>query len=95
MFLENSRYFSVKTIEAKAGGGRKVKAVMLRRLPFVMGTPTVVQGNARLDVLAQRHYGDPTKFWHIADANTELEANCLVEERPQLIEARTILVPEK
>ncbi len=95
MFLENSRYFTVKTVEAEAGEGRKVLAVKLRRLPYVAGTPTVVKGNDRLDVMAQRKYRDPTMFWHIADANTELEAGELIKQRPQEKEAREINVPEK
>jgi len=72
VFLENSRYFDVKTVEAEDSTGRKVTAVKLRRLPFAAGTPTVPAGNDRLDVMAQRKYTDGTKFWHIADANTEL-----------------------
>jgi hypothetical protein len=95
VFLENSRYFDVKTVEAKDAKGRKVTAVKLRRLPFAAGTPTVVKGNDRLDVMAQRRYSDGTKFWHIADANTELEANNLIEPRAQDKEARVIDVPEK
>lgn len=94
MFLDSSRYFTVKTVEAETGG-RKVGAVMLRRLPYVAGTPTVIKGNDRLDVMAQRKYSDPTRFWHIADANTELDANNLVKERPQDKETRVIDVPEQ
>lgn len=95
MFLENSRYFTVKTIETETREGRKVTAIMLRRLPYVAGTPTLIKGNDRLDVMAQRRYGDPTMFWHIADANTELEANDLVKGREHDDEARLINVPEK
>jgi hypothetical protein len=95
VFLENSRYFDVKTVEVEDAKGRKVTAVKLRRLPFAAGTPTVVKGNDRLDVMAQRRYSDGTKFWHIADANTELEANNLIEPRAQDKEARVINVPEK
>jgi hypothetical protein len=95
VFLENSRYFDVKTVEAEDVKGRKVTAVKLRRLPFAAGTPTVVKGNDRLDVMAQRRYSDGTKFWHIADANTELEGNNLIEPRAQDKEARVINVPEK
>jgi hypothetical protein len=95
MFLANSRYFELKTVEAKDAKGRTVTAVTLRRLPFAPGTETVVKGNDRLDVMAQRKYSDPTKFWHIADANTELEANDLLDQRDHLKEARIIDVPEK
>lgn len=90
MFLENSRYFKVKTIVVTDENGREVQAVMLRRLPYVAGKTVVVKGNDRLDVMAERQFKDATQFWHIADANTELEANELVEEAGE-----TILVPEK
>ena len=95
MFLSNSRYFNLKTVTAEDSKGRAVTAVTLRRLPFASGTETLVKDHDRLDVMAQRRYSDPTKFWHIADANTELEANDLLAERPQLKEARVINVPEK
>jgi hypothetical protein len=95
MFLDNSRYIDVKTVEARDEKGRTVEAVKLRHLPFAAGTSTVVGGIDRLDVMAQRHYSDGTKFWHIADANTELEANNLVRPREQDKEARVINVPEK
>ena len=94
MFLENSRYFKVKTLETEDSKGRKVTAVSLRRLPYSAGTPVTIKGNDRLDVMAQLKYGDPTKFWHIADANTELEANDLVKERPDDKRVRSIIVPE-
>lgn len=95
MFLENSRYFNVKTVETQNESGRSFLAVMLRRLPYIAATPTMIKGNDRLDVIAQRKYGDPTKFWHVADANTELEANKLVIQRPEDEEVITINVPEK
>jgi hypothetical protein len=90
VFSDSSRYAKLPSVEAEDKQGRKVNAVVLRRLPFAPGVPYVVKGHDRLDVMAQRRYKDPTLFWHIADANTELEANELVETP-----ARTILVPEK
>ena len=95
MFIEGSRYFDVKTVEVETDNGRKVTAIRLRRLPYAAGTPTLVKGNDRLDVMAQRRYSDGAKFWHIADANTELEANALIKERVQDKETRYIYVPEK
>lgn len=94
MFLESSRYADVEQVEAEDRGGRKVAAVKLRRLPFVAGTPSVVRGNERLDIIAQRNYSDGTKFWHVADANTELEANDLLRQRAETDELRVINVPE-
>ncbi len=89
MFLESSRYHRVRKDEAKARDGRIVKVVALRRLPAVVGDPTTVKENDRLDIMAQRLYDDPTMFWRIADANTELQAGEL-GDRP----GRVIDLPE-
>ena len=86
MFLESSRYYRVETVDVVTKDGRTVKAVKFRRLPAVSGQPTVVKGNDRLDIMAQRQYNNPTMFWHIADANTELQANDLVKEAGRVIE---------
>lgn len=95
MFLQSSRYFSVKTVAAENKAGREVQAVKLRRLPYVAGTPTVIKGNDRLDVMAHRNSSDATMFWHIADANTALEANDLIKQDQQSKEERVINVPGK
>jgi hypothetical protein len=95
MFIDKSRYIDVKTVDVETENGRIVSAIKLRRLPYAAGAPTVIKGNDRLDVMAQRQYSDGTKFWHIADANTELEANELVAQRVQDKEIRIINVPEK
>jgi hypothetical protein len=90
MFLESSRYHRIRKEEAEASDGRIVKVVALRRLPAVAGEPTPVKENDRLDIIAQRLYDDPTKFWHVADANTELRAGELVDEPGRVID-----VPER
>lgn len=89
MFLENSRYARVAIRTVRLADGREVRAVSLRRLPVVTGSPVTVSDDDKLDVMAQRRYAEPTWFWHIADANSELEARALCH-RPR----RTILVPE-
>jgi hypothetical protein len=68
-------------------------------MPYAPGNLTEVKGTDRLDIMAHRKYADGTKFWHAADANTELEANDLVKhkrsENPLAkVETRFILVPE-
>jgi nucleoid-associated protein YgaU len=90
MFLENSRYIQVSQSTVRTHHGREVRALRLRRLPASPGADHIVQGNDRLDVIAQRRYGDSTYFWHIADSNTELYAPDLL--RPTL---RVIRVPEQ
>ena len=86
MFLEKSRYFGQNTIDAVAKDGRTVRAITLRKLPMIKSQSTVVKDDDRLDIIAQRNYEDPTLFWHVADANTELKANDLVEESGREIE---------
>ena len=90
MFLKNSRYYSLETVSADNGRGETVTAVKLRRLPSTRGEPTLVKDGMQLDVESESRYGDPTRFWHIADANTEQEANKLVTTAGRLID-----VPEK
>ena len=89
MFLESSRYYKLAVVDVLTKDGQTVKAVKLRRLPPINGTPAVVNGEDRLDIIAQRQYNDPTRFWHIADANTELQADDLVKEA-----GRVINIPE-
>lgn len=90
MFLKNSRYYGIDTVETTDRHGRAVAAIKRRTLPATAGKSHVVQGPDKLDVLAERHYADATKFWHIADANSELEANELTRAA-----GRVIQVPEK
>jgi hypothetical protein len=94
MFLKTSRYYKLEEVESQVtddhGKLRNVKAIKLRRLPTVSGELTEVKSNHRLDIIAQQQYKDSARFWHIADANTELLANDLVEETGGVIN-----VPEK
>lgn len=100
MFDSNSRYAKCPVVEVETARGKAANAVKLRRLPYTPGILTAVKGTDRLDIMAQRKYADGTKFWHIADANTELAANDLVKheraENPLSIEeTKYILVPDK
>jgi hypothetical protein len=78
MFLDNSRYAKTETVEVTDAHGRKVQALKRRKLVPTAGEDHQVLDRDQLDMLAQAKYGDPTRFWHIADANTALEANELV-----------------
>ena len=77
MFLKNSRYFGLATMIERDRSGREVTAVKLRRLPATAGDPYPVQGHDRLDVMSEQRYRDATRYWHVADANTELMAQTL------------------
>ncbi len=99
MFNENSRYANLPMAEVETAKGKKTDVVKLRRLPFVGGNLTEIKGNDRLDIMAHRKYEDGSKFWHIADANTELQANDLVAQKTSenplaKQEVPLILVPE-
>ncbi len=78
MFSDQSRYAKTPRDTVKSADGRDVAALRLRRLPPTQGTSQEVHDGDRLDLMAQRQFGDSTRFWHIADANTRLEANQLV-----------------
>ena len=78
MFLKNSRYFDTPTTIALVASNREVKVVTLRRLPATIGESTQIHDHDQLDVMSHRRYSDGTKFWYIADANSDLEANALV-----------------
>ena len=90
MFLESSRYYRVRQTQALTRDGREVTVVTLRRLPVVEGEPRIITGADRLDVMAERQYGDATRFWRIADANSELYAPDLAKEA-----GRAIKVPPR
>lgn len=85
MILETSRYARVPRSTVRTRDGREVTALRLRRLPPTVGLPYTVTGIDRLDIIAQRRYGDATRFWHVADANTELEAGILTERPGRVI----------
>ena len=88
MFTDTSRYAGLPTVTVKTHDGREVTAVKLRRLDSPTASPYTTVGTDRLDVMAGRNYGDGARFWHLADANTELQAGSLVK-RP----GRVIWVP--
>jgi hypothetical protein len=90
MFTKDSRYFTTPTVTVTDGAGREVTAVKLRTLPETTGLPLTVRESDQLDVVADRCYRDGARFWHIADANTELEASDLLSPV-----GRVIIVPER
>jgi hypothetical protein len=78
MFLANSRYAKVATVETVNSTGERIVALKLRTLTPIDGDPQTVQAGDRLDLIAQARVGDATQFWHVADANTALDARTLV-----------------
>lgn len=89
MISDSSRYRGVTRSEGVASGGRPTTALRLRRAPATDGEEVTVRQNDRLDLMANDRYGEATRFWRIADANSELDARALVAEP-----GRVIRVPE-
>ena len=85
MFHKNSRYKDIETVTVKDKQGRDVQAIKLRRLNDTPGNEYVVMDGDQLDVISEQRYKDASKFWHIADANCELEANQLVQTTSRII----------
>jgi len=91
MFLKNSRYASVPTAAVPSPRDQEgqVTVVKLRTLPEVAGTAFAVRGHDQLDAMSEARYRDATRYWHIADANSEIDAAELTATA-----GRAILVPE-
>lgn len=80
MLSPNSRYKSTRVTNVTLPDGRVGPALKLRTLPATTGEPRPVKDNDQLDVMAHAITDDGTRFWHIADANTEREAKRLLRE---------------
>lgn len=78
MFLDNSRYRNVATVQTTLATGEVVVALKLRRPTPVDGAPYSVRAGDRLDLIAHELNGDATQFWHVADANSALDSRTLV-----------------
>lgn len=88
MIFKGSRYANVGTMQATDANGRTVTALKIR---FIPPTPAgfihTFKADERLDLLAYSFYRQPDKFWLIADANTAMDPDDLLEP------GRQILVP--
>ena len=58
MFLKNSRYFGLETIETRDHHGRPVRAVKSRGLSITPGRRYSVLGHDQLDVMSEQRYQD-------------------------------------
>lgn len=86
MIFKGSRYQNTPTVQVVLPDGQVVTALTAR---FVPSTPAgfyhTFNSAERLDLLAYRYYGNPEKFWRIADANTEMDPEDLEEPGRQLL----------
>lgn len=70
MFFKGSRYRNLPQSANLTADGERLLGVETRLIPAVAGQflHTVSEGD-RLDLLAFKYYGDPKRWWLIADAN--------------------------
>ncbi len=85
MFTEHSRYAKTPTETVSLPDGQEGTVLRLRPLPSTGGEPHRVRDRDQLDILAHERTGDGTRFWHVADANTEIEARRLLDETGRVI----------
>lgn len=84
MFSPFSRYRKLPDVVTTDAKGRTLVSKALRLLPLVSGTfqHTVADGD-RLDHVAFKYYGQPTKWWRISDANPSfLSPQALLGKEP-------------
>ena len=88
MFLRNSRYAGLPVVPARGPGAPDgATLVKLRALPDTPGDATAIRAHDQLDAMSETRYaGDASRYWHIADANSEIEAAELVREPGRVID---------
>jgi nucleoid-associated protein YgaU len=90
MFSKQSRYYRVGEYIARDTRGNYNKVKRMRRINKLDKALTyVVKEGDRLDLLAYRFYGDPTKFWLICDANQPMFPFELMDP------GRRIIIPQE
>ena len=86
MLFKGSRYEKVGTYQVTDAQGRTVTALRIRIIPATpAGYLHTLTSDERLDILAYNFYRNPEKFWLIADANTEMDPDDLLEPGRQLL----------
>lgn len=74
MIDRRSRYARTPVLAADDGRGGTEQVLDLRETPATAAVLRIVATDAdRLDLLAYRYYRDPTRFWRICDATSELD----------------------
>src|SRR5262245_14477999 len=85
MIFKRSRYEREGVYQVTGLSGQPVSALKIRLIPPTpAGFLHTFTADERLDLLAAHFYQNPEKFWLIADANTELDPEELLEPGRQL-----------
>lgn len=74
MIDKTSRYAATPTCTAKDASGESLELLEIRSIPRIaevfVHTPT--EGE-RLDLLAERYYRDPRRFWKLCDSSDVMD----------------------
>ncbi len=94
MFAKGSRYRNLPESSPVDADGERKRGKQLR----LIAQPEsqflhAVQEKDRLDLLAYKYYGDPTRWWQIADANAAPEFPLELLDRRPLVEEELTLRP--
>jgi len=80
MIFKGSRYEKTPVQQIAGPNGQPVTARSIRFIPARdAGFLHTFKADDRLDLLAFKFYGNPEKFWLIADANDEMDPEDLLE----------------
>lgn len=86
MIFKGSRYQNTGTYQAVNSAGLTVTAIRIRVTPPTpAGYFHTFTAGQRLDTLAYMFYRNPEKFWLIADANSEMDPEDLIQPGRQLL----------
>ncbi|WP_322493730.1 hypothetical protein [Chloroflexus sp.] len=89
MLHPNSRYYRIATVTLTTADGRQIVYLRRRLLPAGAAMPLLakveVTGGDRLDLIADRAFGDPEQFWRICDANDAMNPFDLTAEIGRLL----------
>ena len=88
MIFKGSRYANIATYQAADADGNTATALKTR---FIPSTPAgffhTYTSDERLDLIAYKFYRNAEKFWLIADANSEMDPEDLLQP------GRALLIP--
>lgn len=89
MFFKGSRYEKVDDYSCKRIDGSEVVLKKKRPIPESKARLIhTVQEGERTDLIANRYYRDPLKFWMLADGNSKMNPEGLME-----VPGERLLVP--
>jgi len=82
-FPPTSRYYGLETLKLKLEDGSTVVYLQRRLLPpcdhFAQIQEHVVAAEERLDQVAATYLGDSEAFWRLADSNSAMKPQALME----------------